>query len=119
MNQGPVVQQDPEAAAKAAKVGKIMIGVFAVLTLLFVCGGGVVTGIAASGSERDGVMASKFAVGPAFFALSGLLVSVIAHFAIKENVALKVIIPLVAAFVMGPCSVGCLFFFYKAIWPSL
>lgn len=118
-NERSVEQVDAADLEKVRKAGLIMLGIFGVLTLLFVCGGGLVTGVVASGSERKGVAASMFAIGPAMFALSGLVGAVIGHFAIKEKLAFKIILPLALGFFIGPCSVGCLLFFYEAIWPSL
>lgn len=96
-----------------------MLGIFGVLTLILFCGGLVLVGVMGSGSESKGVQAAQLVTGPAMFAITGLLTSLITHFAIKENVLLKVLIPLVAAIVAGPCALGCLAVFFTAIWPSL
>ncbi len=112
-------QANTEAMEKARKAGLVMIGVFAVGTLLFTCGGALITGVAGAGSERDGVMASQLFVGPGFGALAGLLAAVIGHFAIKENMGLKIGIPIGVAVFGTPCAFGCLLGFYEVIWPSL
>ena len=112
-------QVNTEAMEKARKAGLAMIALFGVGTLLFACGGGIITGVAGYGSERDGVMASQIFIGPGFGALAGLLAAVIGHFAIKENLGLKIGIPIGVGLFSMPCAAGCLFGFYEVIWPSL
>ena len=112
-------QVNSEAAEKARKAGLVMIALFGVGTLLFTCGGALLTGVAASGRERDGMMAAQVAIGPGFGALVGLLAAVIVHFAVKENLGLKIGVPIGAAIFGAPCAAGCMFGFFEVIWPSL
>jgi len=120
MDTRPPQQTAPdEVLAKVRKAGLVMMGIFGVLVLLFFCGGLAGVGAAGYNSESAGVTAMYVAVCPAMFALLGFIGSVIGHFAIKEKLAAKIAVPLVVGFVAGPCSLGCTFLFFEAIWPSL
>ena len=115
----PEQSASPDEQAKVRKAGMIMMGIFGVLTLLFFCGGLAAVGASGYNSESAGVTAMYVAVGPAMFALCGFIASLVGHFAIKENLMAKGAVPLVVGFLMGPCSLGCTFVFFQAIWPSL
>lgn len=118
MNQPSIPTSDRDPTAH--KTGLVMIGLFAVGCVLFVCGGGLALGVsAANNSERDAVKLSYFILSPMGAAIIGLVASVITHFAIKKSAVAKVIIPLVMAFFTVPCVLGCMVFFYQSIWPSL
>ncbi len=120
MDTRPPEQSAPDdERAKVRKAGMIMLGIFGVLTLLFFCGGLAAVGVSGYNSESAGVTAMYVAVGPAMFSLLGFLGAVIGHFAITENFAAKIAVPLVVGFLGGPCSLGCTFVFFQAIWPSL
>ena len=102
------------------KAGLVMIGVFAVLSVLTVCGGGVAQLlVAANMSESQAVQASYLLLSPMGGALFGLVASVIGHVAIKKSKAFKILLPLVIGFFGMPCVLGCMVVFYEAIWPSL
>jgi len=102
------------------KNAKIMLAVFGVLTLLFVCGGGGFVGYtAATGSETDAVNASMAAMGPGCCSLSGLLVALIAMFAFPTKKTVQLAAPIVAGVLGGIAGAGGLFIFMVAIFPSL
>lgn len=110
----------PERDPKANKAGLIMLALFGVGSLFFVCGGALALGFsAANNSEREAVQLSYFILSPMGGALAGLITSIITHFAVKQNIIAKIAIPLIAAFFGIPCVLGCVVFFYEAIWPSL
>ncbi len=104
---------------KDNKTAKIMIGIFAALTVLFVCGGGIVTGIAGAGRESDGVNAAMAMMGPACCSLSGLTAAVIAMFATPGNKTAHIAAPIVAGLAGGCLGGFGISFFFAAIWPSL
>jgi hypothetical protein len=64
-------------------------------------------------------MAAQVAIGPGFGALMGLLAAVIGHFAIKENLGLKIGVPIGVALFSAPCAFGCMLGFFEVIWPEL
>lgn len=110
----------PEHNPDANKAGLIMMALFGLGCLIFVCFGGVAMGFSAvNNSESASVQLSYFILSPMAGAIIGLITSVITHFTIKHSVIAKIVIPLVVAFFTVPCVLGCIFGFYKAIWPSL
>lgn len=112
----PASDRDP----KAHKAGLIMLALFGVGCLIFVCGGALALGFSASeNSESEAVVLSYFILSPMGGAIVGFITSVITHFAIKQNMIAKIAIPPIAAFLAVPCVLGCMIGFYEAIWPSL
>lgn len=102
------------------KAGVVMMVLFAVFSVLTVCGGGIAQVLAAANfSETKAVQFSYLLLPPMAGALFGLLTSVIGHIAIKKSKGLKILLPIVVGFFGMPCALGCLAFFYEAIWPSL
>lgn len=108
-----------EPSARDTKNAKIMLGVFGVLTLLFACGGAVVTGIAGSGSESDGMTAAMASIGPACCSMSGLLVALISLVAFPTKPKAQLAAPIVAGIMGGFVGAVGLVVFFQVIWPSL
>ncbi len=114
------VKASKERDPKAHKAGLVMLGIFAVGCVLFVCGGAVGLGVsAANNSESEAVTLSYFILTPMGAAIAGMVTSIITHFAIKQSVAAKLAIPPIVALFTMPCVLGAMVVFYEAIWPSL
>ncbi len=112
----PVQEIDPSVQ----KTGKIMMGIFGALGLVFCCGGGLVQiFFSINAGESESVMLSYFTLPLMGAVFLGLLASIICHFAVKQNKTLKILIPPMVSILAGPCLLGALAFFYTAIWPSL
>lgn len=102
------------------KNAKIMLAVFGVLTLLFVCGGGAFLGLtAANGSEEDAVNAAMGAIGPACCALSGLLMAVVSLLAFPTKKTAQLAAPIVAGIAGGIIGAVGFVIFMVAIFPAL
>ncbi len=110
---------EPVTLERDTKNAKIMLGIFAVLTLLFVCGGALVVGAAASQRETDGVNAAMAMTGPACCALSGLMTALLALVALPTKKVAQLVAPIVAGVAGGLLGGGGILFFFAAIWPSL
>lgn len=104
---------------KDTKNAKIMLGIFIVLTLLFVCGGGFVVGVAGSGSETDGVNAAMGLTGPMCCSISGLLAAALAMLAMPTKPTAQLVAPVLAGIVGGVAGAVSIFMFFAVIWPSL
>lgn len=109
----------PQPGTDTKKNAKIMFGIFSVLTLIFVCGGGFLTGVFGSQSETDGMNAAMAMTGPGCCAISGLLMSGISMFALAEKPSLQFVAPIVAGVFGGFMGASFIFVFFTAIWPSL
>lgn len=101
------------------KNAKIMLAIFGVLTLLFVCGGAVVVGLAGSQRETDGMNAAMALTGPACCALGGLLTSMLAMVALPTKKTAQLIAPVAVGVLAGLFGGAGIFVFFAAIWPSL
>jgi len=111
----------PPAAdeAKDKKVGYVNLAVWGALTVLFCCGGAVITGALGAESESDGVDAAMAAAGPACCAISGLIGTLPGLFALKGKTGLKVGLPIALGVAGGIGGVLAILVFFEAIWPSL
>ncbi len=106
--------------AKDKKVGILMISIFGTLTLFFCCGGALlVGGVAANGSESDGVQAALAATGPGCCSLGGFLMSAIGLVALKGKTTAKIAAPIVVGILSGIAGAIGLIIFFDVIWPSL
>lgn len=98
---------------------RLMAGFYGIAVFLFCFIGLIGTGIAAYGSESDGVLAAKILSGPASFALVGLVASVVAMFYLKGKDIYQIIVPLVCSMVAGIAGVIFTFIFFEVIWRML
>ncbi len=108
-----------EEQARVRKVGLIVLGVFAALALLAICGGGGIIGYFGYNSESAGVSAMYVGALPIGFCLSGFLGAAAGHFLVKDSAKLKVAIPVVAGGVGGPCFLLAIWLFFVVIFPAL
>ena len=104
---------------KDTKNAKIMAAVFALLTLLFVCGGGLGVAAMAADSERQGMQAAQMAFGPGCCAISGLMMALISIFAFPRNKIAQLIAPIIAGILAGGCGGVGIVVFFETIWRSL
>jgi len=105
--------------ARDKRIGYIMMGVTGVLTLLFCCGGALVTGIAGSGSESDGMLAAMWSSFPGCCACSGFLTAAIGMVALKGKPMAKIIAPIAVGFMGGIAGSLGMWIFFEVIFPSL
>lgn len=96
-----------------------MLILFGVFTVLFVCGGGVVTGMMGYDSESAGVNAAMASTGPACCALAGLIAAGISLLALKGKSTAQIVVPLIAGLFGGAFGGVGIFVFFEVIWPSL
>ena len=119
MQTGTPPQTQVPADKPDRKVDYIMMAVYGLLTLVFCCGGALVTGIVGSESESDGMDAAMAAIGPGCCACSGFLTVLIGMFAFKNKTTAKIIAPIAVSIVSGIGGAIAMYVFFEAIWPSL
>jgi hypothetical protein len=98
---------------------KRMLVLFGVFTVIFVCGGGIVTGFFGYDSESAGVNAAMAATGPGCCSLAGLLAAAFSLLALKGKPTAQIVAPIIAGLAGGLVGGLGIFLFFEAIWPSL
>lgn len=108
------------ATEEAPKKGCLMPGIWLGASALVTLVGLAFLGIAASGSERDGVMATWIVAGPLGLVWAGSLAGLITHFAFRRgSTAVRAGVPLGCGCLGAIALFGLVFVFFAAIWPSL
>ena len=108
-----------DTSTKSNRNAKIMAGLYAIAVFLFCFVGLVALLIAASGRERDGVLAAKILAGPASFAIAGFVGSLLSIFFLKGKDVLQIAVPVVLSMIGGFFGFVFIFVFFNVIWRML